>query len=53
MKTAIYLKQIGRYYKVVKLSNMMHPEIGEMLSEKQVQDLLIEATRVHLTVHIS
>ena len=53
MKERIILKQHGTAYKVQSLENRIEPAIGEVLSFKQAEALLIEAkTKKLLTVKV-
>lgn len=54
-KEKILLKQRSDVYEVMSLENRMFPLIGEILNQREVNDLLIEAKRPYgnLLVKIS
>lgn len=52
MKQKISLRQRGNLYVVQSLENRIDPRIDVVLTESQVEDLLIEAKRGNLTVKI-
>ena len=54
-KEIVELKKLAGCYKVVKLTNRMSPEVGSILGDQEVEDLVAVANRLSskLTVKIS
>lgn len=52
MKEKIILKHSGNVYVVQSLENRVSPRIGIALTERQVEDYLVEAKQGNLTVKI-
>ena len=52
MKEKIVLKSRNGRYTVTELINRLVPAVGDILEEKQVEDLLLEARRKDITVII-
>lgn len=52
MKEKVTLRHRGNVYIVQSLENRIDPRVGVVLTESQVEDLLIEAKRGNLTVKI-
>lgn len=55
MKQSVKIKKHDGYYQVAALTNRMEPEVGAVLEEKDVRDLLLEANRIgsKLSIHIT
>lgn len=53
MKQSIKIQKVKGCYKVVGLTNRLEPEVGSILVEDDVRDLLLEANRIGSKLNIN
>lgn len=53
IKQVVNLEKQGETYKVLSLTNRLDPEVGSVITEDEVKDLLLEARRISVNMNVN